>query len=156
MLPAVARADTVDLAAAVGFGTGVSLAPGEDGATIRRTPTFFDLDLAGALDIYPGWEWSLGVGVPFEGTPALAFTPRVRRLVERWGVDVYVSAGVPAFVAPYTLVGLELGLGGRYPATESLEAFATAVADAYFAGSDLGPGGSLVMFNLLAGVRVPL
>jgi len=158
-----ASADQIDLAVGAGFGSGLSLGTGEKEAVIHRTPLFVEADVSGWLDIYPGWECTVAVVLPIEDAPALGLTPRLVRVIRRWQVHGYLALGVPLYLTPYTLFGAEVAVGARHPTFTLLdpeltdvEVFATVSADAFLAGSDLPLDGTLVMFNLVAGVRVPL
>src|SRR5207253_515812 len=116
-VPMPAAAQSLDLAAAAGLGSGVSLAPGEGDTVMHASPAFLDLDVSGVLDGDAGWEYGAGVLLPVTGTPALGFVPRVRRArpLPWLGMSADASLGLPLFVSPYSLAGLELGAAARYP-----------------------------------------
>lgn len=147
----------IELAAAGGFGGGVSLAPGGGGDTVvSHTPLFVELDISGVLDGDTAWEYAGAVSVPFETSPGLAVTPRLRRMRERWGLRTFLQVGAQVFVAPRRMAGVELGLGAWYPLLPGLEVGGQVLADVFFAGADVPDEGSLVMFNLVGGARLPL
>jgi len=152
----IGLADQIDLALGAGPGSGVSLGSSDEGSVIHRTPTFVAFDFAGRLDIYPGWEVACGVVLPVEQTPAVGVTPQIRRVTRLWLVDGYLGLGAPMFLAPFTLYGGEVSLGARYRILGPLQAFATASADVFLAGSDVPVDGTLLMFNFVAGARVDL
>ena len=108
------------------------------------------------LDGDAAWEYGGALSVPFETSPGLAVTPRLRRVRERWGVQTFLGLGVPVFIAPSTLAGVELSLGGWYPLLPGLQVGGELNADVFFTGDDLPEEGALVMFNLVGGARLPL
>lgn len=144
----------LDVALDLSLGSGLRIGSG-DGETISdRTPFYADVDVGFIFDSDFSSEWGLGVTVQMETQAAVAFTPQVRLLSD--GPDrlrFYVGAGVPAFVTPYTLFGLELGGGALYTMTDRVSLTAGLAVDAFFLGSDLPEDGSLVMFNLGVGAR---
>ena len=151
-----AAADQIELGLSAGGGTGLSLGSSDAGSVVHRTPSFVALDLAGRLDIYPGWEVACAVELPVEQTPAAGVTPRIRRVTRLPVVHGTISLGMPMYLAPYTLLGGEVALGARYLFFRPFEAFAIISAAVFPSGSDLPVDGSLTMFNLVIGARVPL
>ena len=158
LAPRAAGGQTLDLATSGGFGGGVSLAPSGGGrsTSLAHTPFFFHMDISGVLDGDAAWEYAGAISVPFETSPGLAVTPRLRRVRDRWGVQTFLGLGVPVFIAPATMAGVELSLGGWYPLLPGLQVGGELNADVFFTGDDLPEEGALVMFNLVGGARLPL
>lgn len=156
LAPRQAAGQTLDLATSGGFGGGVSLAPEAGGTSLGHTPFFFHMDISGVIDGDAGWEYGGAFSVPFETRPGLAITPRLRRVRERWGVHTFVGLGVPVHVAPSTLAGVEVSVGGWYPLLPGLQVGGELNADVFFAGDALPDEGALVMFNVVGGARLPL
>ena len=123
---------------------------------MAHTPFFFHMDISGVIDGDASWEYGGAMSVPFETSPGLAVTPRLRKVRDRWGVHTFLGLGVPVHVAPSTLAGVELSLGGWYPLLAGLQVGGEFNANVFFAGGDLPEEGALVMFNLVGGARLPL
>lgn len=139
------------------MGTGVRRAPGPDGdALSQRTPAFFDLDIGAILDNDWSSEWGTGLTFQLEDQLAVAITPQVRLIRGENPWNFLIGAGVPIYVTPGTLYGLEVDAGGIYRFAESMGIIALAEAEYFFAGGDLPADGSVLMFNFGVGVRVLL
>ncbi len=155
-LPAAAAGQSLDLHTSGGFGSGLSLASVGGGTNVAHTPTFFHLDIAGVIDGDAAWEYAGALSVPFETAPGLVVTPRLRRVRERWGLHTFLGLGAPLHIAPATLAGVEVSMGAWYDLYDELQVGGEINADVFVAGDDLPEEGSLVMFNVVAGARVPL
>ena len=154
-MPCAAQA--LNLAVDATLGSGVRRAPGPDAEAIsKRNPAFLDLDVGIVLDNDWSSEWGAGLTFQLEDQPAVAVTPQVRLIRGESPWNFLIGAGVPIFVTPGTLFGLELDGGAIYRFSESLGAIALVEAEYFFAGGDLPKDGSVLIFNFGAGVRVLL
>ena len=109
-----------------------------------------------SLGLHTSGGLGSALSVPVETAPGLVGTPRLRRVRERWGLHTFLGLGAPLHIAPATLAGVEVSMGAWYDLYEELQVGGEFNADVFVAGDDLPEEGSVVMFNLVAGARVPL
>lgn len=155
LAPGIAGAQTLDVVVDATVGSGVLLGAGDDGAAVKRTPVYLELEAGFVFDRDATVEYVLGAVAQLEDTPALGFTPQVRLLRPYGQITGFISAGVPVFVFPFTRFGLEAGGGAFYPVIpERFAVEAQLQIDAFFGGSDLPSDTTVLMFNLGVGGRI--
>ncbi|MCK6569828.1 hypothetical protein L6V77_01830 [Myxococcota bacterium] len=155
--PLDASAQALNLAIDSTVGSGVRRAPGPDGDAIsKRTPAFFDVDVGLVLDNDWSSEWGAGFKFQLEDQLAVGVAPQVRLIRGELPWNFLIGLGVPIYVTPGTLIGVEVDAGGIFRFTESLGAVALVSAEYFFAGGDLPEDGGVLMFNFAVGVRVLL
>ena len=137
-------------------GGGVSFGQGGNADLVMRpTPTFLDLEVRTWSSEEPtlalGGVLRLEVG---QGRVAGAMVPRAsyRRLVGTRELRVF--AGLPYFFAPYTMLGAELGAGGRIELGPGFGLVFAAMTSLFFVGSDVPSDGAIVMVNATVGVEL--
>jgi hypothetical protein len=152
-----APAQALNLAVDSTLGTGVRRSPGPDGDAIsKRTPAFFDVDVGLVLDHDWSSEWGAGFKFQLEDQLAVGLAPQVRLIRGELPWNFLIGLGVPIYVTPGTLIGVEVDAGGVFRFTETLGAVALVSAEYFFAGGDLPEDGGVLMFNFAAGLRVLL
>jgi len=156
LTPSYGAAQELDTVLTVSSGTGISLGKAE--STIKkRSPLFLEIDLGLIFDGDGSLEWTPSLLVEFEGRVSVGVNPSVKR-VKRWGrFAIYGGLGFPVFVAPFTLWGAEVGVGGFFTIIPRRLALSLELrADVFFAGSDLPDGTAVVKFDFALGVRMEL
>jgi len=155
--PLGASAQALNLAVDSTIGSGVRRAAGRDGdALSKRTPAFFDVDVGLVLDNDWSSEWGAGFKFQLEDQLAVGVAPQVRLIRGELPWNFLIGLGVPIYVTPGTLIGVEVDAGGIFRFTESLGAVAIASVEYFFAGGDLPDNGGVLMFNVAVGIRVLL
>jgi len=154
LLPAVAGAQALDLIVDASVGTGVRRAVGDGEAISQRAPTYLDVDVGFVFDHDFTSEWGLGMTLQLEDQAAFALTPQVRLVRGRIPWHFFLGAGVPVYVMPDTLLGLEFGTGLVFDVLDGVGLVGQGAVDWFFAGGDLPKDESLLVFNVSAGVRV--
>ena len=113
---------------------------------LRPTPTFLDAEARTWRSDEPalalGGVLRLEVG---QGRVGGAIVPRAsyRRLLGTREVRVF--AGLPYFFAPYTMLGAELGAGGRIDIGPGFGLVFNVMSSLFFVGSDVPDGSAIVM-----------
>ncbi|MSP73502.1 MAG: hypothetical protein EXR76_15290 [Myxococcales bacterium] len=152
-----AEAQALNLVSDVTLATGVRMSRGEKGGVTQRSPLFADLDFGFVLDHDETSEWGLGFTFQLEDQPAVSLCPQARMVRGEAPLKLFVGAGLPVFVSPGTLFGIEGLVGGRYELGEGFGLTSALAIDYFFAGSDLPvlpEGASLLMFNLGVGLHL--
>ncbi|MEO0325564.1 MAG: hypothetical protein AAF447_21585 [Myxococcota bacterium] len=137
-------------------GGGVSFGQGGNAdLVVRPTPTFLDVEVRTWSSEEPtlslGGVLRLEVG---QGRVGGAMVPRAsyRRLIGTREVRVF--AGLPYFFAPYTMLGAELGAGGRIDLGPGFGLVFNVMSSLFFVGSDVPDGGAIVMVNATVGIEL--
>lgn len=150
-----AAAQTLDVVVDGTVASGVALGQGDDGTAVGRTPLLVELEAGFIFDGDRSVEWVLGSIIQLEDTPGVGLVPQVRLLAPFGVVDGFVSAGVPAYLFPFTRFGLEIGGGALFPVVPDRFALVGQLAfDVFFGGSDVPADTTVLMFNLGLGGRV--
>ena len=134
-----------------------SLATGLErvGDVSQRAPTALDVDLGLVLDNDFTSEWGMGVTLQLEDAVALGLTPQVRLVRNPAPWHFFLGAGVPVFVMPKTLYGLEVGAGVVHDLLEGVGVVGQVGLDWFFAGENLPKAASTVVrLTASLGVRV--
>lgn len=125
------------------------------GDVSQRAPTALDVDLGLVLDNDFTSEWGMGVTLLLEDAVALGLTPQVRLVRNPAPWHFFLGAGVPVFVMPKTLYGLEVGAGVVHDLLEGVGVVGQVGLDWFFAGENLPKAASTVVrLNASLGVRV--
>jgi len=125
------------------------------GDVSQRSPTALDVDLGLVFDNDFTSEWGVGVTLQLEDTVALGLTPQARLVRNTAPWHFFLGAGVPVFVMPKTLYGLELGAGAVHDLLEGVGVVGQLGVDWFFAGENLPKAASTVIrLNASLGVRV--
>jgi hypothetical protein len=148
-----ARADGRRYVAQVTGGSGVSIGDGGDRAVVLRTPVFVDLGLATYSDLDASWWFGGSVRIEMDGRASIGGTVRIGLVGELEPLVFRPYAGIAAFLAPFTLLGVEGGLDVYLPLVGSFGLLGRVFADAFLYGSDLPQSGVLVMVNGSIGVE---
>jgi hypothetical protein len=125
------------------------------GDVSQRAPTALDVDLGLVLDNDFTSEWGMGVTLQLEDAVALGLTPQARLVRNAAPWHFFLGAGVPVFVMPKTLYGLEVGAGVVHDLLEGVGVVGQVGLDWFFAGENLPKAASTVVrLNASLGVRV--
>ncbi|MDH5490387.1 MAG: hypothetical protein OEY14_00290 [Myxococcales bacterium] len=155
--PSGAAAQGPRLSVGLGLGSGLTLGTGQGGVLAEHTPLFLEANLR---------TWSQESGergitvlggalrLEVDGRVAVAAVPRAELLLALEAMELRPWIGAPFFFAPFSLLGLEVGLGLAIPIGERARFVGAFLLDAFFWGSDLPSGGAIVGMNLSAGVEL--
>jgi hypothetical protein len=135
-------------------GTGLALAPGPYGTLARRSPVSLSLDAAFRHPEFSWLEFSPAVLLELEGRVAFGLALRMRAYAPTRKFDCYVYAGVPAYVAPYTLLGAQIGIGFAFPIHPHVALMTEQSATVFFLGSDLTSADVMAKLDVFGGIRV--
>jgi hypothetical protein len=147
---ALPPAEKLQVSATVSAGSGLSLAGAGGQTLMRRSPAFLTVDVG---FIHPQVQWlefAPTLMLEVEGRIGFGVMPKLRAFVPLRGR----SLGVPAFVAPFTLVGVQAGIGVGVQLTEHFAIVAEGTGTGYFLGSDRMEGAALGKLDSQAGLRV--
>jgi hypothetical protein len=151
LLVSEARAQTITVNVGASVGTGMEI--GAVASTeVRRSPTFVVVNAGFLLDNDRRFELGAALIMELEGRVGIAVEPQLRIHAFTKLIRLYLVAGVPIFVAPYTLYGASLGPGASYH-LKRFSVFVEGLLRAYPFGSDLPDGMALFHADLLAGAR---
>lgn len=152
-LPAApAAAQTVIINVGAGAGTGLEIGRGES-TEVRHSPAFVTVQAGVLLDNDHRFELGAALLCELEGRVGVALEPQLRVHTGGGRVRGYLVAGVPIFVAPYSLFGISAGPGIGVRAFRTLSIFGELVVRAYPFGSDLPDGSALFHGDLIIGAR---
>ena len=147
--------DGLAMSASVTTATGVSVAPGpEDNTLMARSPVQLTMDLGFRHPDFSWLELSPALLLEVEGRVGFGLAARARAFLPLRKVGVYGFVGVPAFLAPYTLFGVQGGAGMALPIFSVLSLTGEFTANVFFAGNDLNEGKALGKFDGSFGIRV--
>jgi hypothetical protein len=137
-------------------GTGLSIAGAGAQALLRRSPAFLELGMLTWL-AHDDVVW-LGGGLRLEVEDRASVGGVVRSgfFARADIVELRPFIGLAAYLAPYTLVGPEVGVLVAFEIADFLALTTRIVVDAYLAGSDLVQDTVLVMTNATLGLEIPL
>jgi hypothetical protein len=158
---ALPPAEKLQVSASVMAGSGLSIA-GAGGSTLaRRSPAFMQVDVGFIHPQVPWLELAPTVMLELEGRVSFGVMPKLRAFVPWRGrkgkpsrLLTYGSLGVPVFVAPFTLVGVQAGIGVGVQILRHLAVVAEGTGAGYFLGSDRMEGAALGKLDAQAGLRV--
>lgn len=155
LAPETAGAQSLDVVFDAAIGSGLLLGTGDDGAAAGRTPLYLEVEAGFIFDRDVSIEYTLGVMAQLEDTPGVGITPQVKLLRDFGPLIGFASAGVPAFLFPFTRFGVEVGSGLLWPLVPKRFAVEAQLQfDAFFGGSDLPADSTVLMFNFGLGGRV--
>lgn len=144
----------VQVSGTVVVGSGASIAPGPTRAIANRSPAQLTLDAGFRHPDVPWLEISPAMMLEMERGVAFGLAFRVRAFVPLRRVRPYALVGVPAFLAPTTLLGATAGLGLAVPVHRHFAVAAEFGPTVFFAGDDLIEGNTLVKIDGALGLRV--
>ncbi|MBX7081634.1 MAG: hypothetical protein K1X88_20700 [Nannocystaceae bacterium] len=151
---ALPPADKLQVSATVMTGTGVSLAGNAKKTYASRTPTF----LLGEVGfVHPGLDWlefAPTVMLEVEGRVGFGLMPKLRARLPGKRVRAWGLVAMPVYVTPYTLLGVQVGVGVSVALHRRLALVAEATGGAYVWGSDLMANAALGQLDLTLGLRV--
>ena len=157
LAPAAARAQTLSKSVALTLGTGIELGNGQGReVVVLRSPLFMDAAIRTWTDETPDLVMGGSIRVEVDRTTSVAGVPRVE-INRRFGsLLLRPGIGVPIFFAPFSMVGVELSVGVVLSLGDGLSLVGGILIDAFFFGSDIPQGSSVVMFNGALGVELDL
>lgn len=140
-----------------GLGSGISMA-GKAKVPLRRpSPAYL---LTGATFVFsqrPKWLMDVALLLEFQGRVGVGIWPRLR--FEAWKrnrIQVSAGAGVPCFVAPFSLVGVSALARVEFRTGQHLHVFVEPTFSGFVAGSDLMRQQSLIKMDMTLGLRMSL
>lgn len=137
-------------------GTGLSIAGTDAQALLRRTPTYVELGVLSWLAHDDGVWLGGGLRAEVEDRASIGGVVRSGFFARVDIVELRPFVGLAAFLAPYTLVGPEVGALVTFELADFLALTTRILVDAYVAGSDLIGGTVLVMANATLGLEIRL
>jgi hypothetical protein len=136
-------------------GAGVSTAPGHGGSLVRRSPASLTADVAFRHPEFQWLEFSPAIVLELEGRVGVGFGMRLRAYFPvHESLDLYAVTGLLGYVAPYTLLGGQVGLGMAYPLHPRFAFVIENSVQAFFAGNDLTDAKVLSKVDFYGGFRV--
>lgn len=148
--PARAQTVTINVGAAAGTGLEIGRA---DVTVVRRSPAFVTVHAGLLFDNDQRFEFGAALMAEVEGRVGVAVEPQLRIHMGSGRVRGYLVAGVPLFVAPYTLYGASVGPGISVRVAGALSIYGELVVRAYPWGNDLPDGTALFHTDLIIGAR---
>lgn len=150
----LAPAEKIHVSATIMAGTGMSLT-GNGGRTYgARSPTFLIAEVGLRHPDLMWLEFAPTIVLELEGRVGFGLLPRVRAFVPTKRVQPYGVLGVPIFVAPYSLVGIQAGAGLKIDLHERVALVAEFTGNVFVWGSDLMTKSVLGKLDSSFGVRV--
>ncbi len=150
----VAPAEKLTISSTVMAGTGMSLVGVGKRTYGARSPTF----LIGEVGIvHPQLDWlelAPSLMLEVEGRVGLALLPKVRARLPGKRVRIWAMAGLPVFVAPYSMLGVQAGFGLSIALHKRIALVGEFSASAYVWGSDLMKKSALGKLDESFGVKV--
>jgi len=146
-------AEKLEVSAMLGVSSGVSLA-GPSGTTFsRRSPTMLTFEVGITHPRVPWLEVSPGFLLEVEGRVGFGIQAQVRMSLPHGRIRPYALLGIPAFLAPYTLLGAEAGAGVLGVLHRHFGVALELTATAFFLGDDLMAKSALAKIDATLGFR---
>ncbi|HEY2734540.1 MAG TPA: hypothetical protein VGI70_11180 [Polyangiales bacterium] len=143
----------VDLAGRVGIGF---MRGGQGGLmTGQMTPITVDVEAMRLKDT----QWMYGAVLRMELEQAMAIAGIARVALRHWlgSLELRPGAGIPFYFAPRTMLGAEASLGVRKVLSDDgLGLTGSFSAAAFFTGTDVPHGSTVLMFHLFIGIDLLL
>lgn len=155
LVPAAAHAQR-RFALTVESGSGLEIAGSGGQALLRHTPTYLELGVVSWLAHDDGVWLGGGLRAEVEERASIGGAMRTGLFLRLAPIEVRPAIGVVAILAPYTLVGPEVGITFSLSLADEVALATRIVVDGFLAGSDLVPGSVLVMVNGTFGVEIHL
>ncbi len=150
----VAPAEKMHVSTTIMAGTGLSLA-GSDGVTYgRRSPAFLLAEVGLRHPDLMWLEFAPALLLEMEGRVGFGLLPRVRAFVPTKRLHPYGVLGLPIFVAPYSMLGVQAGFGFTLDLHKRVALVAEFTGNVFFWGSDLMTSSVLGKLDSSFGVRV--
>jgi hypothetical protein len=150
----VAPAEKLQVSATVMAGTGISLVGVNKHTYADRSPTF----LIGEVGIvHPQVDWlelAPSMMLEVEGRVGVALLPKIRARLPGKRVRLWALAGLPIFVAPYSMLGVQAGFGLSIALHKRIALVGEFSASAYVWGSDLMKKSALGKLDETFGIKV--
>jgi hypothetical protein len=149
-----ARAQTAIIEGAAGTGSGVSFGTGNAQTVVLMSPIYIDIDIIISTDELPKLEYAVAFQAEVQGRVSAGIIPQLRfsNGHDKW--RLYGLIGVPIFVAPFTMLGVEAGGGVSWRIAEHFGLYGEVVVDLFLTGSDLQEDGMAVRLDGCLGARV--
>lgn len=154
LYPNVSPTDKLQVSATVMGGTGLSLAGVGKQTYAARSPAFI---IAEVGLVHPQVEWlelAPSVMLEVEGRVGFALLPKVRARLPGKRARLYAVGGLPIFVAPYSMLGIQAGFGISIALHKRIALVAEGTATAYVWGSDLMKKSALGKLDGQLGIKV--
>lgn len=154
LAPRTALAQTAIIEGAAGAGTGASFGTGNGATVVLMSPVFVDVDVIFSTDEFPKLEYAVALQAEVQGRVSAGIIPQLRLNNGSGKLSLYGLVGVPFFLAPFTMLGVEAGAGVVWRMTETLGLYGEALLDLFIIGNDLQKDGILVRLDGCVGLRV--
>ena len=140
---------------ATNLGTGASLGTGNGTTVVLMTPLYIDAAVIFYNSELPKIEYVVAIQAELTGRVSVGVVPQLRLTGEKKKWMLYSLVGIPAVVAPFVMLGAEVGCGMLWRIIPKVGVYAEVVVDLYFIGNDLQDDGMLTQLNLNIGARIP-
>lgn len=154
LVPFTVKAQRPIWEGAVSVGSGLSFGSGNGETVVLQSPIYIDADIVYANDENPTIEYVVGLQAELQGRVSFGVVPQIRLTSPPKKLVVYGLLGAPVVIAPFTLFGVEGGLGLLWRFHGRLGVFAEMVLDLFPWGSDLPDHGMLTQLDANIGLRV--
>ncbi len=150
----VSPAEKLNISGTIAAGTGQSMAAARRKTMIARSPAFLSFEVGFRHPQVDWLEFAPQILLEVERRTGFAVNPRLRAfLPQPTKVRVYGVLGLPIFIAPYSLLGVEASAGLLIPLHKHFGFTTEIKVAAYFWGSDLMPDSTIVKIDGAFGVR---
>ena len=148
-------AERVEISTRMTSGTGLSVAGAGGDSLTARSPFFLTAEVGMKPSNLSWLELSGGFTMEVEGRTSLGILARARaHIPSRRRISGYAIGGVPLFIHPFSMLGVQVGLGTQVEVHRHVSLVAEGTATAFFAGSDLMKGSALGKFDLGVGLEI--
>jgi len=156
LAPSPVRAEQVEPSIGADLEFGIQLGNVSDGTAILLAPPKMRIDWSAFIEENQRWRYRLGLVLPLAGRLALGLRPGIDLPFTLGASRFELSAGLRAYLVPYTLWGVEVGTSWERTVVEKLAIRAGGGVVAQFFGNDLPADGAIVQIFATAGLRMPL
>lgn len=137
-------------------GSGVEIAGGGGQALFRRTPVYLEAGVVSWLAHDDGVWLGGNLRVELEDRASIGGVMRAGLFYRAAPLEIRPFLGCVAILAPFTLVGPEVGVTVAVALGDLITVSLRVAVDGFLAGSDLVPGSVLIMTNGALGVEIHL
>lgn len=149
-----AHAQEQVIATYLSAGSGLTIGADGGSSVLLRSPVFLDIGARTWASDQSELVYGGSLRLEVDGRVGVGVVPKVEYARTLGPIGISVGGGLPIFLAPYTLFGVEAFLTGRFMIGDVFGVFGSFLVDAYLFGSDLPRGTAIVMLNGVLGVEL--
>jgi hypothetical protein len=139
----------------VRVGSGLELGTGSHSSTVmRHTPVFIDLDIRTWTDPEGDFIFGGSLRTEVDGRASIGAVPRVEIRQRIRDIELRPGIGVPLFLAPFLMFGVEMGLNGRMDIGSGFGLVGAVTVGGFFLGNDVPKHSAVVMINGSIGIDI--